>query len=303
MRSFGIARVAAGIRHLVAELRVAGIPGDLQRLVRNRRRAAAPASAPGRGVARVLVFEHERQAALRRLGRRRAHDVVDRGAVRLLIVEPPEIEDADPIGVEGARELERALEQLVLLRRSVKLAPNSSRVGLNGDFGAPGQSTLKIGDARQATRRLKRSSDALHVGDLRGVPVHEVLAAGLAQIDEAHAELARRDLAGVAEVLRDFVGQHREIEARPIAGAHAARRAARCSRAAANRAPGLSTEYRHREIASDATGHVQSQNSSRIAGAQISNWRSSTWQAPARCGPRGSLLNSTARAYNWSSQS
>ena len=30
-------RVAAGKRHLVAELRVAGIPGDLERLVRNRR--------------------------------------------------------------------------------------------------------------------------------------------------------------------------------------------------------------------------------------------------------------------------
>src|SRR5882762_8022410 len=41
---------------------------------------------------------------------------------------------------------------------NVKLAPNSSRAGLNDDFGAPGQSTLKIGDAIHATRSLKRSS-------------------------------------------------------------------------------------------------------------------------------------------------
>ena len=94
----------------------------------------------------------------------------------------------------------------------MKLAPNSSRFGLNGDFGAPGQSTLKIGVARQATRSLNRSSDLADVGNLRRVPVHQVLAARLAQVDEAHAEIARRHLARVAEVLRDLVGQDGEVE-------------------------------------------------------------------------------------------
>ena len=54
--------------------------------------------------------------------------------------------------------------------------------------------------------------DLLDVRDLRGVPVHQVLAAGLAQVDKPEAELARRDLARVAEVLGDLVGENREIE-------------------------------------------------------------------------------------------
>src|SRR5262249_49079788 len=59
--------------------------------------------------------EHQRDTALGRLGRRRSDDIVDGGAVRFLILEPPEIENANPIGVEGLGELEGVLEELILI--------------------------------------------------------------------------------------------------------------------------------------------------------------------------------------------
>mgnify|MGYP003694380143 CR=1 FL=1 len=55
------------------------------------------------------------------------------------------------------------------------------------------------------------------------------------EIDEAHAELARRDLAGVAEVLRDLVGQDREVERGRWAARRYLRRRARPAPSAGER--------------------------------------------------------------------
>src|SRR5258707_1796262 len=79
--------VAPGKRRLVSELRVAGIPRDLERLVRNRGEQP-PGFGACRGVAGVLVLEDEHDVLFRRFRRSPSHDVVDRRAVRLLIIEP-----------------------------------------------------------------------------------------------------------------------------------------------------------------------------------------------------------------------
>src|SRR6185295_8306992 len=188
--------VAARERHLVAELRVARIPGELQRLLGNRVQQPRRFRTGG-GVARVLVLEHQRQAAGSGLHGRGADHVVDRFSVRRLIVEPPEVEDPDAIGVERFRELERALEQLGLLRVG---EAGTELVALRAEarFRRVGPVDLedRRGDARDA--QLEALEDLARVGNPGGVPVHDVLAAGLAQIDQPEPEFARRHLAGVA---------------------------------------------------------------------------------------------------------
>src|SRR3954463_1118409 len=89
-------RVTAGKGHLVAKLCVAWIPCDLQRRILNRGSEASGFGA-GRGVAGVFVLEDKGEALLRRLRRRLSHDIVDSGAMRLLILEPPEVEHADAV--------------------------------------------------------------------------------------------------------------------------------------------------------------------------------------------------------------
>ena len=95
---------------------------------------------------------------------------------------------------------------------NVNAAPNSAPAGLNFDFGAPGQSTLKIGDAMHATRTWNFSSRRRSFSHLRRVPAHDVLLLDLAQVDMAQAELFRGDLQRAPEVLRDLVAEYRDLE-------------------------------------------------------------------------------------------
>jgi len=82
---------------------------------------------------------------------------------------------------------------------NVKSAPYCGVFGLEGDFGAPGQSILKIGDAISETLSVR-------------VPVDHVLVVHRADLDPSESELARRDLARVRKVLRDLVRDDRELE-------------------------------------------------------------------------------------------
>src|SRR5207247_5475801 len=60
-------------------------------------------------------------------------------------------------GVLNARASSIARSRSSFCCSYVKSAPNSGFFGLNGDFGAPGQSVLKTGEAISETRSLKRS--------------------------------------------------------------------------------------------------------------------------------------------------
>jgi hypothetical protein len=100
-----------------------------------------------------------------------------------LILEPPEVEDPDPVGVERARQVERALEQLLLLRireAGAELVARGTEPRLRR------ARPVDLEDRRREARnaQLEALEDLLHVGDLRRVPVHEVLAARFAQVDK-----------------------------------------------------------------------------------------------------------------------
>src|SRR4029079_18510470 len=159
---------------LVAPLRVARIPCDLQRRLRNRGKEATGLGA-GCGVAGVLVLEDEREAALACLDRGRAHDLVDRGAMRPLVVEPPEIEDPYAVGLKGFGKLKRAIEQLLLLvEREAGAELVARRAERRLRRTRPVDLEDRRGDARHT--QVEALEDAADIGDLRRIPVHDVLA-------------------------------------------------------------------------------------------------------------------------------
>src|SRR5262249_59598893 len=95
----GDLRVAVRERLLAARGGVARIPVQHQRLLPDGIEQA-PRLGAGGGVAGQLVFERERHALPARFDRGLAHAVVDRLAIRLLIGQTPEVEDADRRGAQ-----------------------------------------------------------------------------------------------------------------------------------------------------------------------------------------------------------
>ena len=81
----------------------------LNRVQRSRGLAAC------RGVALEFVFEHEENALLARGFRCGPELFINRGAIGCDIVDAPEIEAPDLVGLEGLGERDRFLEDLVLL--------------------------------------------------------------------------------------------------------------------------------------------------------------------------------------------
>ena len=103
----------------------------------------------------MLIFQDEGDALLAAGVGGGAELVVDGGAVSGDIVEPPEVEAADLIGLEllgqgdaGARTSSCLLKSVVAVKES------ALRCGLKWESGAPGQSTLNSGLAMSVTRRL-----------------------------------------------------------------------------------------------------------------------------------------------------
>ena len=74
---------------------------------------------PGGGVTCEFVFENEDDVLLSSLIGGFTQFVVDRSSVGNLIFQPPEIKDADAIGVKGLGQFEGAIQQFVLLLESV----------------------------------------------------------------------------------------------------------------------------------------------------------------------------------------
>src|SRR5207245_2901828 len=165
----------------------------------------------GRRVARSFVLEIERYALLARPDRSLADTIVDRRAIRLLIVEPPEVEDTDVRRVERLRELARAFDQLVLLRRrevgaELRRRRAVARLRRTGPVGLENR-RRDLGHAE-----LEPLEHLARLGHLSSVPRHDVPVVHRAQLDVTEAELARGDLAGVPEVLRDLVSENREFD-------------------------------------------------------------------------------------------
>src|SRR4029077_17969906 len=124
---------------------------------------------------------------------------------------PPEVEDTDAIGVELFRQLERALEQLVLLgegERRAELGAGGAELGLRR--AGPVDLEDRRRDARDADVELVEESPG--VGHLLRVPAHDVLLVDLAQVDVAEAELLRGDLQRATEILRDLIAEYRDLE-------------------------------------------------------------------------------------------
>jgi len=206
--------------------------------------SSRPASATGRGVARGLVLDVERDAQLAGLDRRLTQPVVDRGAVGRLVVEPPEIEDADVGRVKRVRQRRRPFDQLVLLGigeigAELRAARTETRLRRTG------QSTLKIGDASSETRKSYRFRMALRLGHLARIPAHDVLVVRRPQLDVTEAELARRDFARAPQVLVISSVSTRTVNALLRARGNGSR--------AATRAPKVATK-RRREVMSGFSG-------------------------------------------------
>ena len=103
---FGQRIVSVGIGDIAGEgACVAGVPVDHEVLVRDRGQHCCAFFA-GAGVAGHLVFEQQDDVALGAGFRGFLELGVDRRAVGFLVFEPPEIETADAVGLEGFGQLD-----------------------------------------------------------------------------------------------------------------------------------------------------------------------------------------------------
>src|SRR5438093_689036 len=183
--------------HHPARPRVARIPVEHQRLLTNHAEQPAGFGARRR-VARQLVLERERDALPADLDRRLAHAIVDRFSVRRLIVEAPEIEDANVSRVESPGEVHGALDQLVLLLVG-EVGAELRVLGAERRFRRAGPVGLEDWRCDLRDAQVVLRENGLGFGDVMRVPAHDVLVVHRTKLDQPEAELARRHFAGAGD--------------------------------------------------------------------------------------------------------
>src|SRR5713226_5786987 len=93
---------------------VAGVPVQLE-VRRSNCGERSRSLGAGGSVTRLFIFEQQRNAALASLRRGFDQFFIYCRAMGFLVFKPPEIEDAHPVRVEGAREFKPAFQKFVLL--------------------------------------------------------------------------------------------------------------------------------------------------------------------------------------------
>ncbi len=139
-------------------------------------------------------------------------ELVDGGAVRLDIVDAPEVEAADFVGVEAFGESNGALEHLVLLLKADLVG--AVHVFLGAVLRVRGAGPVDLVEGARDVGDLEAvfGENLLRVGQLGVGGGLEVLAVDVAQLDEVQADVMRDDGAGMIEVLRDFVRDDADLE-------------------------------------------------------------------------------------------
>ena len=130
--------------------------------------------------------------------------LVDSCTIGRLIFESPEIKAAYPVGAEGFCQLDAAFQYLVLLIESeigIELVTLGTVLGFWSILIVHFKKrTGNVGDAQ-----LVALQDAPRFLDFFGIEFEEVFIPHTAQLDPLHTEFPGGNLAGVAEILCDFV--------------------------------------------------------------------------------------------------
>jgi len=187
---------------------VGGVPVEAERLDGGEQ---AGGFGGGCGVALMLIFEDESYALPACGLGGGAEFVVDGGAVGRLIVETPEVEAADFIGLELFGGFNAGCEDFVLL---FEVGDGAGGIGFCAGLreGRSGpvyfeERAGNVGDAEAVF-----GEDGLCAGDLAGGEVLDGLLPEVANLDPAEAEVVGGYGAGVIEVVGDFVGDDAEFE-------------------------------------------------------------------------------------------
>ena len=156
--------------------------------------------AAGCGVAFIFVFEDEQEVVFacargcfEELG-------VDGFAIGLRVIETPEVEAANAVGLELLGEFDAAFEDFVLLFE-IEAGAEVIVFGTVLRAGRPGEIDFeeRAGDVGDA--ELVFVENGICVGDVGIVELEDVLAPHTAQLDPLQAEVVGDDRAGVIEVV------------------------------------------------------------------------------------------------------
>ena len=160
-------------------------------------------SAGGR-VAGHFIFEQQDEVVAGAFARGVAEFFVDGGAIGLHVIETPEIEAADAVGVESFGELDAVVEQVFLLfEGEVGLEVVAAFALFGKGCAGPVGLEERAGDVGDA--QIVFGEDGFGAFDVGVGHVGDVLAPHAAQLDPLEAEVVGNYGADVIEVLRDFV--------------------------------------------------------------------------------------------------
>src|SRR6266478_724179 len=164
-----------------------------------------------RGIARRFIFENENHIFLRCFFCSVAQFFIHGRAIRSLILEAPEIEKADAVGIESLGQLDAALEHFVLLlKREVCVELIALRTELRWGRPRPVHFEKRAGDIGYA--QLVFFQDAASLVDFPGIKFQEVLIPHSPELHPFHAKFFRRYFARAAKVLSDLVVDDRNAE-------------------------------------------------------------------------------------------
>src|ERR1700687_509343 len=133
--------------------------------------------------------------------------------IRRLIIESPEIEETDAIGMEGLGQLNTALEHFVLLLESeIVMALIVLRTELRLGCAWPVHLEERAGNIRHP--QLVFFQDAARFIDFLGIQFEQVLVPHATQLDPTHSKFFRSYFARAAKVLTDLVIDNGDSERR-----------------------------------------------------------------------------------------
>ena len=141
---------------------------------------------------------------------------IDGLAIGDLVLQTPEIEAAYAIGLKRLCHREGAIENFVLLSEGEVCAEAAALAELRFRRSGPVGLEKRAGDVGHL--QLVFFQNPARLGDFLLVEVDDVLLPHAAQFHPLQAEFVGGNLAGMAEILADFVIDHRNTEGRTGAG-------------------------------------------------------------------------------------